>query len=226
MTEPLPSTRAWSQKLGVSRPTLESALHQLQREKLVTIHPRGVRLAARHRPPASGNATVRILQYRPEYPEARQHFEWAMPLSERLHLDGIQLTQEPCTTARLRAIAEQKASNRELFILASLPTRYQSLFARHRKPAVVIGYPAEGLSLPFVTIDQEGAVRHAVQTLLQDGISRLLLVTAKATAPGLARTAATFESACARWPHQPVYRRVLRADAGAFPARSIQPAGA
>jgi hypothetical protein len=209
LTEPLPNMRAWSRQLGVSRPTLESALHQLQRDGLLVIHPRGVRIASRDEALPGSTATVRILHYGVEYPETSQQFEWIVPLSERLHRDGIQLTHEPCSTVRLQAIAEHTTTGRELFLLASLPTRYQKLFARHRKPAIAIGYPAEGPTLPFVTIDQEGAVRHAAQFLLRHGRSRLLLATARATAPGLARTAAAFDSICARWPRQPVYRRTV-----------------
>lgn len=208
LVDPLPSTRSWSQKLGVSRPTLESALHQLQREGLLVIHPRGVRIAPGGGRPPSGNPTVRVLYYGLEYPEIREEFDWIVPLSERLHYDGIELTMQRCSAAQLRAIAEQKAHGNQLFLLSSLPAQYQSLFGEHRQPAIILGELAKGLSLPFVTIDQEGAIQHAVQTLVHGGHTRLSFVTAKTAAPGIRRTVATFESACARSPHQPIDRHI------------------
>ena len=44
LVEPLPGMRAWSRQLGVSRPTLNKALLELQGDGLLSIKPRGVQI--------------------------------------------------------------------------------------------------------------------------------------------------------------------------------------
>ncbi len=210
LAEPLPGTRVWSQRLGVSPPTLASALHQLQREGWLMVGRRGVRLVAGAVARPAGTPTVRILHYGAEYPEVRAAFDWIIPLSERLHLDGIRLSLQRCSAAQLRAIAKQPAPRKELFVLSSLPARYQTLFAEQQQPAIVFGQPAAGLSLPSIQMDQNGAVAHAVRTLVQHGHRRLVLALPQTTAPGLQTTAEVFDTACASASPQPIHRRSVR----------------
>jgi len=213
LLEPLPGTRLWSRNLGVARTTLNSALQILQREGMLKTHARGCRLnlpaSAGGDPPQEKRKKdeprlVRMLFYVSDYPDLDNYLELIFLLSERLRKHGIQFQVEKCSDTRLRTIAMQENSPNELHFLASLAPRHQALFARVNKPCMVVGSPATGVELPFITLDQAGAVLHATQRLLRNGHSTVSLVTSKLSAPGLEESTQAFQAACEKWPHQPV----------------------
>jgi len=114
LTEPLPGTRAWCEKLGVSRDTLKLALKILQREGLLIIRPRRMIRLQKNRRIAVGRAedrprVVRVIFYGRDYP-AGPFAQWYSNLALRLNMQGIHLTLENCTHARLNAIAQKNFS--------------------------------------------------------------------------------------------------------------------
>jgi|GEM_PF-748761 len=203
LTLPLPGVRLWSQQLGVSRRTLNAALHALQKEGWVTLHPRGTKL----NPPPH--------QLKSKRQNAAQQVRWLTDtahqknpqnlhhtydlLYERLKVRGITLKAESCTPARLREIARQPVASGELLLLGSLPPTYQRLFAATAKPALVLGEVAPGIALPSVNVDQSGAVRHATFRALRQGCSQVILVHINTTAPGMHSTRSAFTNACKEW---------------------------
>ncbi|MBI4026075.1 MAG: winged helix-turn-helix transcriptional regulator [Verrucomicrobia bacterium] len=209
---PLPGMRPWSQQLGVSRSTLEKALAELQREGVVLVLPRGVRInpgrVVQQTKPNS--RIVRLLYYARDYPVSHLVHDWVLLFAERLHFHGIQLTEERCDDIRFDAIAQGRNRPSELFLLLSLPSAQQRLFVDHRKPAVVIPEPAPQVKLPFVTVDQVGAIRHATHLLLRRGFSRVCLVVADVRAPGIEHIVSTFHKLISSWPHQPIHARITR----------------
>jgi DNA-binding LacI/PurR family transcriptional regulator len=124
-----------------------------------------------------------------------------------LQAQGIQLHVERCSDARLRSIALQKAQPNELFFLASVAHRHQLLFEKARKHALIIGSPADGITLPFMTADLAGAISHATRLLLRSGFDHLHLLIARLASKGIKESVDAFERACREWPHQPVYGR-------------------
>lgn len=209
LAEPLPPTRAWSEQLGVGRPTLRRALRTLHREGILSIHARGSRiLRGRGKKLESARPLVRLLYYGPDFPSVSHSMIWIAPLAERLHLHGIQLGVERCNAARLNSILHEKSRREELFFLLGFRPKYHQLFKQCRKPSIILGEPAAHVSLPFITDDQDGVVRHATQTLLRHGFARLSLLLPEIVAPGILSATATFRSACAAWPHQPVRGQV------------------
>jgi DNA-binding LacI/PurR family transcriptional regulator len=210
LVEPLPGTRGWSQELGVSRKTLEQAIAILRRERLIIVEPRGMRVnndAIRRAAPHTSHTSprvVRLLFYGRDHPELAAELHWIFLLTARLQTRGIQVHVEQCTDVRLHAIARQRHRAHELFCLVGLAPRHQRLFAESKQAAILHGSPAPGLDLPFVTADQAGAVGHATQMLLRKGLSRLSLMIQRLVAPGIEESIASFRSACAAWPHQPV----------------------
>lgn len=202
LAEPLPGMRAWSRQLGVSRQTLHTALRALQRDGVLTLHPRGARLNPRAPSAAKslpGAHRVRWLidgTYRHLLHNHHRTFDL---LHERLRLRGIDLKSEICTPGRLREIARQAATSRELLLLGSLPPLFQKLFATTGRPALVLGEVAAELDLPFVNTDQAGVVRHATFRLLRQGCTQLKLVHVKSAASGVMSARSSFQQACRAW---------------------------
>ena len=203
LTLPLPGMRLWSQQLGVSRRTLNAALHALQKEGWVTLHPRGTKL---NPPPPKlkskrQNATkqVRWLTDAAHQKNQQNLHHTYDSLYERLKVRGITLRAESCTPTRLRQIARQPETSGELLLLGSLSPTYQRLFAATAKTALVLGEVAPGIELPSVNVDQSGAVRHATFRALRQGCSRMILVHMNTTAPGMRSTRSAFSNACKEW---------------------------
>ena len=206
LPEPLPGGRLWSVQLGVSRRVLDEALQQLQLQGLLTVGRRGVRIE--RRPPTASThpetspRLVRVLLfagYRGQNPGATLGI-----LQERLRLRGMELRWEICSPARLREIARRPTPRGELFVLASVPSVHQRLFADTGKPALVLGEMAPGVSLPFINVDQAGTVRHATFGLLQRGFAEVSLVHVAVDSVGIKSALAAFRSACREWSKQPI----------------------
>lgn len=135
---------------------------------------------------------------------------WISFLWERLHAHGIGLSIERCDDTRLRACARPSPHRGELLCLISLSEQYQRMFAAAAAPAVLVGEPAAGVQLPFVSVDLIGTVRHAAQTLLRRGFERVTLLIPRVRSPGIQQVKQTFAAACAGWPRQPVSQDVVR----------------
>jgi DNA-binding LacI/PurR family transcriptional regulator len=204
VVEPLLGIRAWSLKLGVSRRTLQEALWILGREGLISIGRQGIRLLDKPRAVSESTRRVRLLFYGPEIPNLHYDLEWIEACSERLHLHGIQFGIERCNAARLLAIASGEGHRNELLFLSSPPARYQKRFEESRKPAVLLGRAAPGVALPFLTVDQQAAIRHGTQLLLRRGFNRVTLVVNKTSSPGNQADVDMFRAVCAAWAHQPI----------------------
>lgn len=203
LTLPLPGMRLWSQQLGVSRRTLNTALQTLQKEGWVTMHPRGTRLNPLPTKLKSKRQTtskqVRWLTDAAHQKNQQNLHHTYDLLYERLKLRGIVLKAESCTPTRLREIARQPVASGELLLLGSLPPTYQRLFAATAKPALVLGEVAPGIELPSVNVDQSSAVRHATFRALRQGCTRVILVHMNTTAPGMRSTRSAFSNACKEW---------------------------
>ena len=213
LVEPMPGTRTWSQRLGVSRSTLDQALRLLRHEGLIDVRAnRGITLIG---PSATEGAhrtlvrSVRIIYYGRDFPEMQKDLPWMLELAERLHANGVQLALEKCTEARLKAYARAGVNPAELLILISLPARFQALFAQSPHEVLLMGEPAAGVDRPFVTSDWEGALRHGARWLLRQGYDRLTLILPRARAPGLQQARAVFEQECADWTRQTVRANVV-----------------
>lgn len=206
LDDPLPPSRVWSHQLGVSRRTLDATLHTLQHQGLIHITPRGATVVRRSpqqsRNPHGVPHIVRALTYTGY--ERHAFVETFSVMQERLHPRGIAVRWEICRPARLRELAERTPQTQELFLLASIPSTYQRLFAERGHSTIVLGEVAPGLPLPYVNVDQSGAVRHAVFHLLQRGTSELHFVHAQVDSVGIDTAVATFREACQSWEKSPV----------------------
>jgi DNA-binding LacI/PurR family transcriptional regulator len=210
---PVPGIRQWSQQLGVSRRTLTAAIRELQREGWLIVERSGVRL-----PPGRGGERprqgavprlVRLLFFGVYRPNLHSYLETISALQQALARRGIELRWETCSPARLREIARQPGSERELLVLASVPPVYQRLFAAGEKPVVVLGEVVPGVKFPFVNVDLAGAVRHATFRLLQHGCRHVVLAHIDVDAAGIRSAREAFRSAGAAWTRHPVVLREM-----------------
>lgn len=216
-TDPLPSTREWARKLGVSPPTLCAALAVLRKEGLVCIEERqGVRLGrgTKRSTRAPSVRTVRVFYYGLDYHESLPGFLlWVGPLSAALQKHGIQLSIEKCSDERLRQLCTGRRTrpghSHELLLPVSVSEKYQRMLAASRRPALNLGYPFEGAPLPFVACDYVSPIRHAVHRILRQEFNHLTFLLGKGHGPGIDRLLDAFVSACREWPHQPVHAEPL-----------------
>jgi DNA-binding LacI/PurR family transcriptional regulator len=84
---------------------------------------------------------------------------------------------------------------------------YQRLFATAGKPVVVLGEVAPGVALPFVNVDQAGAVRHATFRLLRHGCRQVVLAHIDVAAAGIRSAREAFRAAGTAWTRHPVVMR-------------------
>ncbi len=207
--DPLPSTRAWCQKLGVGRPNLFRALQVLTSEGLISMTKRGailapVRSKSQVTTPANPKV-VRILTLT----NSGGHFDLeVIRLSEHLQLQGIRLAVETCSLTRLKSIAAQPSHPWELLCLLSIPLDYQNFFLPRKYSALVIGFANPEASLPYLTPDLNGSTRHAALSLLRRGFKHLVMLNVSSKAAGVAQSVQAFEQACRDWRDQPIQSEV------------------
>lgn len=214
LAEPLPSTRAWCETIGVSRNTLKTALKILQRDGLLRIEPRKpIRIQGGRRAVTAEKThpqqVVRVIYYRRDYPD-RSLMETYPDLAERLHAHDIHATLEGCTHARIRSISRQPLPPHELLLLASLPVKYHRYFAHMARNAMILGHAGPSSPLPYLTVDLAGCVRHAAQLLMRQGHSRISFLINRGSSQGVLDAIAMFERTCATWSRQPITADTVR----------------
>ena len=211
LVEPLPGMRDWAVKLGVSYMTLESALKIVERRGLVSIEPRrGVRLRR-----VSGTRlaefplrpkVARVIYNAHEYPgDYHGNDDWFAALSQRLQQHDIHLTLERGTNATYQAMSQKNARSNDLLFLGSLSATQQRLIMPLKHRVILLGEPAPGIPLPFLSADFLGVIRHATHTLLRRGFSKISLIIKKGKSGGSQLSMDMFRSTCAAWPHQPIH---------------------
>jgi DNA-binding LacI/PurR family transcriptional regulator len=180
LVEPLPNLRDWSSSLGVAHGTLEKALDILKREGLVRARPRkGIHLVRRvsPRPRLKEPPFVRLIEgHNVKMKDVPTVLQVLGSIALRLSAHGIRLGIEIYSDARLKTLHEQGERPNELLLFRSLPRRFQELFSDFQRSVLLLGEPAPGIQLPFITIDVLSAIRHAVFLLARRGFERIALV--------------------------------------------------
>ncbi len=183
----LPSERALSSGLRISRPTLRLALSALQRSGLVTpVHGVGYRVRPYSRGSAAKGEPAGVDVLCPdEFVRIRhQSLLWLDELRGllshghcdiRLHFGERFLCRG--VNASLNRLVRQQRS--DCWLLCHSSRAIQQWFANRRAngerlPALVIGYSFSECQLPSVTIDYEAACRHAIGTLVRKGHRKIL----------------------------------------------------
>lgn len=178
----LPSERSLSREFHVSRETIRSSLHELEREGLILRRNRSRCLIVRREGPvAVPGRRVAMLSAVPfEQWESR-----ILIRTDRLRQDfgkaGIDLVIR--TGARFFAAEHHRAleavvseTNAACWILQGATREVQEWFVANRVPAIVMGHSFEGTALPSIDIDLRLVVRHATNLFLARGHRRIALV--------------------------------------------------
>ncbi|MBI4026689.1 MAG: GntR family transcriptional regulator [Verrucomicrobia bacterium] len=179
LVEPLPGIREWSSRLSVGHTTLEAALKTLEQEGLVAVRTReGVHLNFEQAAP-NPPQTFRVVRWlycgRGRNHDISPCIEVFRALSDRLGQHDIRLSIENCGVEGIHAIHERGESRRQMVLLGSLPLKLEKLFMDFRRSALVIGIPAPGTGLPYVSNDAFSAIRHATHWLAGRGCLRVTM---------------------------------------------------
>lgn len=210
IVEPLPGMRDWAVKLGVSYMTLESALKIVEHRGLISIEPRkGVRLR-RARKIRRGEfplrpKVARVIYNGNEFPkDYHGNDDWFAALSQRLQRYDIHLTLERGTNATYQAMSQDNARSGDLLFFGSLTAAQQRLVTPLKHRAILLGAPAPGISMSFLSADVLGAIRHSTHALLRRGFSKISFIMKEGKSAGTQQCMDRFHSTCAEWPHQPI----------------------
>jgi DNA-binding LacI/PurR family transcriptional regulator len=212
IADPLPGTRVWSKSLGVSRVVLGQAIKQLRQEGWIGDQPRGARLhlrrSARPKRCPAPRPVVRVLLYQSYQPRLSHYRETYRAMSDRISSLGADVRWEIASATRLRELALHPRSD-EPMVLLGVPLIHQRLMVQFRKPVIVVGDVPTGLPIPSVCVDNAASVRHATNSLLRRGSEFVGLIYAQGAMLGTKRFVLSFSDACAKWPGQPVRKRLI-----------------
>jgi DNA-binding LacI/PurR family transcriptional regulator len=197
--------RQLCQELGVSRPTLRTALKQLEKEGLLSVNGRQGRAILRSKKKSTGNlpgATVRMLQNNTPASFLNEHLQIQEYLAEHLRAPETQFhveTAPSCYSKKpekaLEAFVRSRPANLWILYLATEPM--QQWFKNHGLPCVLLGSRHEGIDFISVDEDYRATCRHAAGVFLARGHRYMGLITSEIKRPGDAASRNGFESAIA-----------------------------
>lgn len=210
LVEPLPNLRDWSANLGVSHGTLEAALRILKREGIVRSRPRrGIHIVRRipSRTPLQEPPFVRLIEgHNVKMKDVPTILQVLGSIALRLSAHGIRLGIEIYNDERLKTLHQQGERPNELLLFRALPRRYQEMFSDFQRSVLLLGEPAPGIQLPFISIDVLSSIRHATFLLARRGFERISLVINESSRQPIDEE---FSRMCAAAPH-PVRGEVVR----------------
>ena len=98
----------------------------------------------------------------------------------------------------------------DCWILAFSSPFIQRWFQDSGNPAIVSGYPAASVDLPFVATDNLAVIFHAVGQLTAKGHKNIALISEDSTSPGLAAFEHSFLDTCSKQAHKGVKGSILK----------------
>lgn len=207
--ERMPGERELSRQLNVSRPTLRSALAQLQREGLLQPSPGRQRVISR-RPSAKVSKralTIALLTPMPLREVPPFALCWMDKLRELLADSACRLeihagkrwyTRRP--EKELTELTRQMPATAWVLFMAS--ERMQQWFAAQKLPCMLAGSAHAGVDLPSVDFDYRAVCRHAAGQFLARGHRRAALLLQAPFAAGDFESEAGFREAFAQSANQ------------------------
>ncbi len=176
--EPLPPIREWSKQLNVSSHTLHDALTILKNGGMIGSTPREkfyiTRKFYKLKRLQHHQAIVRFIGYS-KHNQITSLAEILVAISQKLATHDIKFSFERYNEQKIKSLYKERNYSSELLLLASIPFNYQKRFSSH-KNVILIGMPAEGINIPYISIDIKSAIRDAVLMLLLHNFKRLNLL--------------------------------------------------
>lgn len=181
---PLPSERALSVQLQVSRPTLRAALLILEQEGWFHSQPGSRRTLAPPPvlPQPRATRTIALLSPVPLAELVPFAQVWTDRIREYVAKEGFDLQthigrrwwHSPCPQKELEALTKQSPA--AVWVLFSGTERIQRWFMESTLPCVTSGMTHVGIGLPSVDLDHRATCRHAAGQLLACGHQRIVFM--------------------------------------------------
>ncbi len=181
----LPSERQLSQEFHVSRETIRSSLHELEREGFIARQNRSRCLILRKgEATANRGRLVAMLSALPfeqwesriliRTDRLRQYFNKAG--RDLVVKTGARFFSVDHHRALARLVSETDA---DCWILQGATHEVQQWFVENKVPAIVMGHSFEEMALPSIDIDLRSVARHATSLFLAHGHRQIALIVKK-----------------------------------------------
>lgn len=177
----LPGERELSESMQVSRPTLRSALKELQRMGWLSVAPRQRRqiiFKEAHNQAENERKVIAVL-CSDSFTDSSTPITFVMDvLRDKLTKAGFVVefhSNRACFSARpAKALAKLVKDNPSVaWLVLGSKEPLQRWFVRNRLPCLVVGSCATGISLPSVDVDYHAACHHAGGVLWREGHRRI-----------------------------------------------------
>lgn len=214
----LPSERALTETLQVSRKTVRKSIAQLQRDGVIKTSSRlGHRIVAQAPPPARHEPSVGLLA--PESLDKLPSYTalWFDELRALLFESGIRLVAFSSVRFFSRGMNESltrliRQNPQTCWVLTHSSEDTQRWFFAHKVPCIVAGSCNPEVRLPNVDLDYFAVCRHAVGTMLRHGHRRVAFLTQLSQRGGDLDSEAGFNDAVHRSSRPDVESTVMHHD--------------
>jgi DNA-binding LacI/PurR family transcriptional regulator len=181
--EYLPSERRLCELFQISRPTIRTALHLLQKEGRIETHQgrRNRILAHAKAPSQKQNRLVGLITIEPLHTMPQTAYRGISDMRAHLTQHGFATELLVCpprsARAQTRKIEEFVRQNHVFCcVLLSVSKELQKWFAEHSVPALVLGSCHPDVKLPSLDYDQRAVCRHAAGIFLAKKHRRMALI--------------------------------------------------
>jgi DNA-binding LacI/PurR family transcriptional regulator len=220
-TEKLPGERHLCEVLMISRPTLRSALDQLEREGIISVSQGKHRLInkepARVQFPRSASEVILLSTETPSQMRPSTLYQ-IDEIYKTLQKTGTRLSIQSPPWLKYKKpdahLAQHvKENTTACWALFSLSEAVQRWFSNNSVPAIVSGSCYPGVDLPSIDLDNGAIAKHAVGTFLRKGFTRIFLLAPEKLRPGSSASVAAFQEAIKASTYPDTEGRVIRVTA-------------
>jgi DNA-binding LacI/PurR family transcriptional regulator len=227
----LPGELTLAKNLGVSRSTLRQALAIMRNDGYLATS-QGRQSVICKLPDSQFNKRkieqIHILAPFPMERMPNYVIFWIDALRSQLHEASLSLTvhagsiyyKQQSTEALSELVNGYSAG---CWVLVFSEPAIQYWFQEKGVPAVIAGLPAPGIRLPYVSVDHEATMFHAVGRLTSKGHRRIAMIARSSSSPGLKSFLAAFEQTCTRMGKDKVDGQIIlmKKDCPAYVGRQL-----
>lgn len=217
--EKLPGERQLCEVLMISRPTLRSALDQLEKEGIISVSQGKQRLinADKARIGSLRRPSIEVILLTPELPSPMRPVSLYLidEIYKALQKAGYRLSiQSPPWLNYKKPEAHLGRHTQEnpaaCWALFSVSESVQRWFSDNAVPAIVSGSCYPGVKLPSIDLDNRAITKHAVGTFLRKGFTKIFLLAPEKLRPGSSASVDAFNEAIKASTYPKTEGRVIR----------------